>query len=219
MIHTSSFRSTFQHKNTYTSLDKSSLVKRGSIDPKWNKLYNIVRHGPGVKQDKKGFMPFGSEPATFGSAGFAGCSAVVITSSKGVIIGHYCNSPPSTDQAKDKVAGLIKDNKDALDGAKAWVYRHVRLLKPDEFTAERQLQQLEDIVKNGLGITPKRMKYIEPADILLNGNGEIDMDKAEKYPEDEMSGSVLVQHPGGPSQESTVTFVSLDWQKAGTILD
>lgn len=187
-----------------------------AIDPKYKQLLAELRANPRVEQDDEKFMAFGSEPATLGSDGFIGCIGLVIASSQGAIIRHYSSNNLGISRANINMPDLIDDHKDALAGAKAWTYGHVRLHKPEEYTGEEYLQQLETIVKDELGIMSQRVKYIEPEDPLVDHQGELLVDD---WPEEAMNGFVLVQHPGGQSQESIVTFISLDWQKAGTILD
>ncbi|PLB54006.1 hypothetical protein P170DRAFT_420790 [Aspergillus steynii IBT 23096] len=208
-----SFRAVSHHK--HLSLHKDVLVKRG-IDPRYKVLKDKLERSPRVYQNEEKFVAFGSESVTLGSDNFIGCMGLVIASSQGAIIGHYTNADPSISQAKTNIPDLINDHKDSLAGAEAWIYGHVRLNKPHKYQAEERIQELESIIKNELGITAQRVKYIEPEDLMADENEELIVDE---LPDELMYGFVLVEHPGGHSQESVITFVSLDWQKAGTTLD
>lgn len=106
---------------------------------------------------------------------------------------------------------LINDNKDALAGAKAYLYAQVRPLSPQIYISEDNNKRLEAIVKDNLGITAERVKYIEPEDLMLGEDGDIDEDAC---PEEFLYGSMMVKHPGGDSNGWEVIFIDFDWQKS-----
>lgn len=126
---------------------------------------------------------------------------------KGATLAHYADTPDDMSKAKANLPGRICDNKDSLAGAKVRIYGNVRLHKLDEFPAEENIQQIEDIVKDGLNIKPRKVKYIEPTELLADKYGNL---ITENEQEDSMNGLILIQHPGRPSQESVIHYVYLD---------
>ncbi|KAL3430319.1 hypothetical protein BDV09DRAFT_202308 [Aspergillus tetrazonus] len=173
------------HKHSY--LPNSLLTKR--VDKDYETLSEEIAASTYV-----------THPKRLGSTGFTGCLRLVIASTKGAILGHYEANDDGLALANENIPSLIRNNKDALVGAQAWVYVHVRLRKPDQVVAEPYVKQLEELVTDGLGIQAQRVKYIDPGDLF-----------------DLMYGSILVKHPGGEGQNAVVRFVHLDWQKSITV--
>ncbi|KAL4745161.1 hypothetical protein BDW72DRAFT_187083 [Aspergillus terricola var. indicus] len=200
--------------NKHSYLPNSLLTKR--VDEDYETLSEEIAASTYVTQHDQKYLAFGAQPKTLGSAGFTGCLGLVIASTKGAILGHYEANDDGLALANENIPGLIRDNKDALVGAQAWVYVHVRLRKPDQVVAEPYVKQLEELVTDGLGIQAQRVKYIDPGDLLVDEDGEL-RDDIDDWSEDLMYGSILVKHPGGEGQNAVVRFVHLDWQKSITV--
>ncbi|KAJ5153840.1 uncharacterized protein N7500_009279 [Penicillium coprophilum] len=165
-----------------------------------------------VTQDEERFLAFGADSVILGSDGFTGCIGVVIASSQGAIIGHYTDTEQGMNRARQHLASLITENQQALVEAQAWIFAHVSLQDPDTFISEPNNQVLESIVQTNLGITPGRIKYIDPMDII-DPEDDLHFELWEKGELNLLAGGILVKHQGGnPNNE--IVFVNLDWQKA-----
>jgi hypothetical protein len=179
-------------------------------DANYQQFLSDLASATRVDQDDEKFLGFGTTPAILASDGFVGCIGVIIASSQGAIIGHYTNTDSGMSRARSNLVSLIINNKKALAGAKAWIYAHVSLQDTNTYTSETNNQVLEGIVGDNLGITPTRVKYIEPEDLLVDEQGEL----LDDYPEDIIYGGAMAKHPGHQSTETQVIFINLDWQKA-----
>ncbi|KAJ5128647.1 hypothetical protein N7476_007266 [Penicillium atrosanguineum] len=139
------------------------------------------------------------------SDGFMGCIGIMIVGDGGAIIGHYSNTETDIRQAEAKLPELISDNSAALSGARAYLYAQVKLRQPDDWVSEPNNLRLINIVNNNLDITPERVRYIEPEDMMVDDNDEL----LDECPEDLLYGAMMVKHT---SQSTSTTFMDLSWQ-------
>lgn len=166
-----------------------------------------------VDQDEHEFYSFEpKDEIKLGSAGFVGCIGVVIISPKGAIIGHYGANPKGQNLYNSGLPELIEDHRNAFsEGVQAWVYAHVRYRESDEFVSAEYKNELVDLISKNLHIEAKVEKYIEPEDLLMDENGEVDIENEDAYA-DLKAGGFLVMNPGGGSSASELVFVNLEWQ-------
>ncbi|KAJ5083951.1 hypothetical protein NUU61_008530 [Penicillium alfredii] len=173
-----------------------------------------VKKAVNVDQDREKFMAFGDKPAILASKGFAECIGAVIAKGNSAIVAHYTDSDTGLSQAEDKLASLINEHKQSLEGGQAWLYAHVRPYKPDVYISEDNNKRLEKVIKDNTGITPVRVKYIEPEDLMADEQGEFKKD--EDMPKELLHGAMMVKHSGQPNETPRVIFVNLDWQRAAS---
>ncbi|KAJ5168106.1 uncharacterized protein N7482_003700 [Penicillium canariense] len=124
-------------------------------------------------------------------------------------MGHYSDSDSDIIQAGTNLPTLIKDNKDALADATAYIYAQVRLRDTDVYVSESNNNRLEQIVSDNLGIIAQRVKYIEPEDLMVDDDGEL----LDDCPEQLLYGAMMVKQSGGQAAWEAI-FIDFAWQQS-----
>lgn len=160
-----------------------------------------------VDVNKEEFQDFSGGSTIFGSTGFESCVGIVVAAKEGAIIGHYNLSVKDLNRAKANIPKLFKEHQAKLSGGKAYVYASVQPYKLDQFVDASLVTEAKNIVKNGLKMQPKVVKYTEASALAMDENDELrdcDFEGAE------MSGQVRII--GGGGKEPQVDFVTHNMQ-------
>ncbi|KAJ5887729.1 hypothetical protein N7495_007770 [Penicillium taxi] len=161
-----------------------------------------------VAQGYESYMAWKSSPSIIASDGFSGCIGLIIAGRGGVIMGHYSNTNTDIARAQREIPKLISANTASFAGGKAYLFAQVKLRSPTTYVSEPNNLKLEAIVKDNLGLSTQRVKYIEPEDMMVDDDDEL----LDDCPEELLYGAMMVKHPGGAGAWEAI-FVDMAMQK------
>lgn len=139
-----------------------------------------------------------------------GCIGIAIVGNGGAIMAHYGDADTSIARAQAKLPGLINKHKSVLTGATAYLLAEVKLNAPNRYVSEANNLKLIAIVQRTLGITPQRVKYVEPESFMVDEYGEL----LEDCPEQLLYGAAMVKDLGFGKGGPQPIFIDVDWQQA-----
>ncbi|KAI0152068.1 hypothetical protein F4776DRAFT_659000 [Hypoxylon sp. NC0597] len=158
------------------------------------------------------YMDFtGQGNKIFGSNGYAGCTGVVMVSSKGAMIGHYNTDENSFQRAKSKLKDLYEAHKGDLSGGQLWIYAHVQYKKGFPYANPELVNKFINSVKEITGKDPQIQKYIEAVDAWFDQNGEPLVNDPDMN--NMIGGGFFVENSGGGHANSVLQFLDIEMIK------
>ncbi|KAJ5595420.1 uncharacterized protein N7459_001628 [Penicillium hispanicum] len=169
-----------------------------------------LRKATRVGQDDEKFIAWGATEKVIAMDGFMGCIGMTIVGDSGAIMAHYGDADTSIRRAQTNLPGLISQHKQALTGATAYLLAEVKLNTPNTYVSEANNLKLIDIVQSSLGITPERVKYVEPESFMVDEYGQL----LDDCPEELLYGAAMVKDLGFGKGGPQAIFIDADWQAA-----
>ncbi|KAF4988248.1 hypothetical protein FGRMN_9872 [Fusarium graminum] len=170
---------------------------------------------PKVLQTQAEFISFTEDgPHLIGSNGFQGCFGIVLATKQGAIVGHYSQDPQSFATGTARIRELYEQNSAKVDGATPLLYSAVTY-STGAVISDSMRQDYVTFLKELTGKDATHHHYTEITEILEETLSEDDFLDGN-FPEDLLSGALVVSNPGGGGANTEVLFVNLDMQRTST---